>query len=282
MTQRHRHQRVIRSRQKRNLGFALIGSAVLVAVVVWNGASRVHPLLGEDLCPVNGELITGTTIVLVDATDPWTPLRQTAVAREMSDVANAIPRHSRVILQTVRAGSAAGSVRAPDAICNPGTVEQVEADAAEAGFVGSLSLLITNTERARTRYDTAFARVIDSLVAEAGRSEPQAESPILETLRSSVLGQATDGVPHVILISDLYQHSQLCSLYREPSCLGDAERLADPTVGGTHDLRDATVEVFLLSPASGDLVHRDDLLQFWYSYFSAQGALITRIKRIEE
>jgi hypothetical protein len=281
MSSRRRDQRLARS--KRNRAAAI--SATLVVIVlggfVVRAAARVNPALDDDLCPADITLIPGMMLMLVDATDPWTGLRRTAVAREVAEVTESVPRHTRVIVHVVRGGAGDWmAVADPIArICNPGTPAQVASDADDAGFPGLLSALVSNPERARARYDGAFGRVIDSLVSRAGQAAPQDHSPILETIRSAVLSEQFEGLRTLVLISDMYQNSPLCSFYGEPRCL---DRIDDPTIAGTHDLRGASVEILLLTPANGEFVPRETLLQFWHNYFARQGALITRVKRIEQ
>ena len=277
---RRREERIARS--QRNRTFALSALASVVAFGGWLmwAATGVNPTLGVDLCPPE-DRVTGVTLLLVDATDPWSEIRRAAVAREVAEISSTIPRFTRVSLHVVSAEAIVqGSPPAPAAtLCNPGTPSQVEADAKARRLP---AWLISNPARARARFDSAFAGVIDSLVAEAGRTQPQGRSPIIETLRFAVLGAGGMDPVSVIMISDMYQNSDLCTFYGSRSCSEAIAEVAGPALGGIYGLSGSQVELLLLSPAGGEFVSRDTLLEFWYGYFRQQGAFVTGVKRIEQ
>lgn len=279
MRPRRRDDRIARS--KRNLRIAALGTLTVLGlggVLIWM-AVEVNPVLGPDLCP-SPDRVVGTTIMLVDATDPWSEIRKVAVAREVTQITETIPRFTRVSLHVVSPQSTAQGPPGPVAnLCNPGTPAQVREDARRRGFP---VWLISNRARARARFDSAFAGVIDSLVAQAARAQPQDRSPIIETLRFAALSSSSDDSTSIIMISDMYQNSGLCSFYRPPGCVRRVVEVSDPLLGGTHDLAASKIEIFLLSPAGGEKVPRDVLLQFWYEYFRRQGAMIIGVKRIEQ
>lgn len=239
-------------------------------------AWKVNPTLDGDMCPP-ADRIVGTTIILIDATDPWSDIRQAAVAREMAEILSSTPRFQRISVHLVLAGEP--PTPAVGALCNPGTPEQIRSDPHGAGLP---EWLISHPERVRTRYESAFASVLDGVVSEAAKTPPQARSPIIETLRSAVLTKGQNTPSSIVLISDLYEHSRLCTFYGAATCMGNVERISDPIVGGVHGLSGSEVGVLLLSPAGGDRVPRDDLLAFWLEYFARQGAVVTHVKRIED
>ena len=83
----------------------------------------------------------------------------------------------------------------------------------------------------------------------------------------------------------MLQHTDRYSHYADTAwTAADAQLLADLSAMGTTALLGAEVHLFLLDRdfvGRGPGNSRSALLEFWHTYFAAQGATLLRVRRIE-
>lgn len=257
-----------------------------VAWVLFAGRALQPPQDEITLCP-DEDLITEEHLVVVDASDSLNVLQRRVVQDVFADVQESVPRFGRLHLYAIdRSG-----VPIPQAslvLCNPGQPEDLEDMTVLGAWTDEF---LANPGQMRELWRRAFAQRIDSVfLAEASLpSAPQ--SRLMETIRGASLDAFGRSIersnrPHYVhIFSDMLQNSEAFSHYDGGGWSANAaESLADPGALGTRALEGAQVRIYLIdrpivrSNPSGT---RKDLVLFWDRYFSAQGAVVTRIERIE-
>ncbi len=260
------------------LAFLGVTSMAVFLAREWN------PDLTEDLCPVD-RAPTSETVLIVDGTDPWSPVQRLAIEQRLEEIQEQVPRFGRVHLFTVR--PEAGPV--PEALlelCNPGLPSDFEKFPIirDGG-----SRLVANPEQLTERWRSEYKAKLDAIVLDEGAAGESAASPIMETLRTAALrsfGEAAAGSSRqVMLISDLMQNSPEYSVYSDSEWSSeDGVRLAATNVLGTRSLRDVSVQILYMErlggrPSAGQ--GASNLIELWDSYIGEQGGLVMRVQRIE-
>ena len=276
---RPRQSQVRLDRSRTRLRLALAGTLLLigVAVALLVAAGRLMPTLDPLMCPP-ADRVAGEVLLILDSTDPWTPIRLQALQADIRAIRDQIPRFARLRIHVVRESTDdGGESSAVLTICNPGSAEQTTSEVPKW-----LGWFVTNPARLEQRWEREFASAVDSALRNVGRAAPQDRSPIMETIRAAALAASDPNGPLVFILSDMYQNSDLFSVYgmtHVPRALADS--LADVSVLGTRALAGARVRLYLLTPAGGEFLDRNELVLFWEEFFRAQGAVLKEIHRVE-
>ena len=214
---------------------------------------------------------TPQTVVLVDATDTWSSLRQMIVENQ---VLESLTPQRNIVVYPVEPGTNE-SVRAEPIFlkCNPGNMDQLSR---AAGFNPDswLTNFIGNRELVDRRYEEFKAEVSAAVIGVA-LGDPRATSPIMETLRWGAVNanSGSDEPLEVVVISDMLQNSPMMSFYTAGVELSDenARQLADLSALGSRELQGAELDVYLLSADIPNGFSRQDVLEFWELYLNYQG-----------
>jgi len=152
------------------------------------------------LCPRNGG--TSATLILIDRTDPLTPVEQAFAKDLIATQRDAAARGERIAVKVLRERERGLGVALETLVdlCNPG---------AEA------NPFFENSKRIAARYESAFLQPVDDALAELGREGTATASPIAEALALGVqsLDVQPDGPLRVVLISDMMEHGPGASAY---------------------------------------------------------------------
>lgn len=265
---------------------ALVALVVAAAGALYWMASEANPRLSaEDLCPTDRP-VSGEVIVILDATSPWNPIQQAVIEREFRVLQNRLDPLVKVILYALT--DVKGPLPEPAlTLCNPGNIEDVQVP-----LLGpSGTVLVTNRGMIEERWEKGFNSKLDSIFALETASRGTDQSLLAETIQGAAIQawagrESVEGAQRSLyVISDMLQNSSLYSHYRDPEwSIRDGERLADLGEAGTQALKGVEVQIFLLDRdiVGGMIGHmRSDLVGFWDAFFSAQGALVTRVRMIE-
>ncbi len=288
-----KEQRVAKSRRFRSATIVLLVFAATGAGSLNFLSRSLNPRLDEAMCPPSQQ-VTENILLVIDATDPWSPIRRRAMAKELSDFSREVPRFARLSVWTVGSPFLDSLRLGPPSIpplpdlplagtpilevCNPGSAEQVGESVSPW-----ISWLITNPRLLSDRWDREFGSVVDLALRDIGRTDAQDRSPIMETIREAALSMSGPPPNRVVIISDLYQNTERFSVYRAGRLSReDPEALADVAELGTSALSGARIQLYLLTPAGGEFIPRNELLSFWAQYFRAQGAVVESVRRIEQ
>jgi len=265
-------------RRDRAKNWRMVGSVVLLAAaVLWwfspKGPNSVNPGFCNDP-PTD----IPQTVVLVDATDSWSALRQMIVENQVME---SLSPQRNIVVYPVEPGTNE-SVR-PGYIfskCNPGNFDQLlsakgfNPDSWYSGFIG-------NRELIDGRYEE-FKREFSDAVIGVALGDPMATSPIMETLRWGAVNanSGSDNPLEVLIISDMLQNSPAMSFYGGEADISpeSARRLADLSMLGSRELQGAKVDVYHLSADIPNGFSVQDVLEFWELYLNHQGgaAILSR------
>lgn len=268
-----------------NLAIALLSIVLLLGGTSYWLARQWNPALSEaDLCLV-GKPPVEEVIIILDATDSWSPIQRARIAQELSAVQERIPRFARVTMYALE--SEVDGLPVPKLkLCNPGGV----ADYADFPLIGEAGVqLVSNPDVIERRWKDGFVRQVDSVFAQQAAHTGTSRSPLMETIRGAAIqafGESHDSLKRTLYVfSDLLQHSDVFSHYTQTQWLqDDAVRLADLSRVGTTLLDGAEIHLYLVSrtfTGQRPSQNRVDLVSFWDTFFSAQGATVVRVKRIE-
>lgn len=253
-------------------GVALGSFAVLavVALVIFRAIADPTPRDPETMCPEDGP--GQVTAILVDTTDRVGSTSREDILGRLDDlVSDSQPDEMMLVYDTSWSPTNTAVPRLT--VCNPG-----DPDAANP--------LISSPELIRQRLEDYFRRPLAKLFEELLDAEEAAVSPLMETIQAisvTVLArqQYADVPKRVILISDLMQHSEDLSLYREPLSYDAFGRTAGAEALRTN-LQNVLVRIlFVQRRAHSRLGDTIRLIQFWERWIDAQGGELERVSRID-
>ena len=252
------------------IGLAILAAAVIVGVVIWSTVVDRPARDRETMCPEGGP--SQVTAILVDTTDGLDPISRADILGRLDDlVSESRPDEMMIVYE---ASQSLANTFAPEiTVCNPG-----DPDAADP-LISSPGLIRRALEE---RFRTPLTRMFEDLVD----SDEAAVSPVMETIQAisvTVYARgAYESIPkRLILISDLLQHSEHLSLYREPP---DYDAFASGTGAEAlqTNLRDVVLEIlFVPRRAHSRLGSSIKLIRFWERWISEQGGQIERVSRID-
>jgi hypothetical protein len=185
---------------------AILGMVLLIAAACLAGGGfyAMHALKQkrfdpETLCPAEGA--KGTTLILIDKTDPLTPAEQTRIQSLTALERDAAQRGDRITIRLLRQKDGANE-----------TVLDTIADLCNPGL--DANPLFENPKRVAARYRNAFVAPMEAALASAGGDGSAPASPIAQAVHTSVEGAAgRAGRLKLILISDLMEHTPGASAY---------------------------------------------------------------------
>lgn len=221
----------------------------------WTRTTQV-PIDQATLCPATGP--TEIHAILVDRSDPITPLQQTRVRQVIERIVSDASAGARVAIY-VADSDGAERLTASVALCNPGR----EANA-----------LYQNPRRMRERYELEFKGRLDRTAETLLQPNTRNNSPIMESIKAlcvDAFGRSQRGDKLTMtIISDMIQHSPIASHYRDRDY--DA-LLRSPRLQSVFaDCKGADVDiVYLLRPQARNTQTRRHQ-QFWDVFLQRMNA----------
>ncbi|KAI96360.1 hypothetical protein T281_00700 [Rhodomicrobium udaipurense JA643] len=186
------------------LGVLLIAcTAALAGGGFYAAASLKADLIDPaTLCPRNGA--TSATLVLIDRTDPLTPVEQSFAKDLIAAQRDAAARGERIAVKVLRERERGLGVALETLVdlCNPGAGAEVNP-------------FFENPKRIAVRYESAFLQPVEDALAALENEGTATASPIAEALALGVqsLDVQPEGLLKVILISDMMEHGPGASAY---------------------------------------------------------------------
>lgn len=181
-----------------------IPGALLVFLLL-SGAHAAEKLNLRTLCPVNGS--NGQTILLIDTTDPLTPVAQEQLKQLLKGFGDSDnkfylkPGDELIVYYLMPQIKAMGK---PVRVCNPGNPEDINI------LIGSLIDAKKRWKAFEQRRRAAFRRSVGQTT---GDRSPLLESmAVIVTRHISRLGASKP--TRILLFSDMLQHSNLLSHYK--------------------------------------------------------------------
>lgn len=257
------------ARQKRRLDGVAGGALVALGLVLilslaglawWLKKTRTQIDVVTN-CPIDGP--RAVHLIIIDRSDPISGQQAQRIKQVIDRYKVASTFGERFDVFTFEGDS--NSALSPIlVVCSPGRPD----DANE---------LIENPELIRQRYEERFSSVLDRVIDNLVQESERPTSPIMESIRAAALtslGPLESGsVPiRVTLVSDMIQHSERTSHYREPPDFGSLSgSSAWPLV--RPDFKGASVEIlYLLRPTAtrgGEPIQNRGHQRFWEEYVLA-------------
>ena len=253
-----------RSRRHTPRWIATAGWIALIGVVVAAAVGgfvyvKLHEPEGTDerLCLAKSGPAGGLALLL-DLTDSLNKVQHErlrgVIDRRISDAVS----NTLIAVGAVR--TVANARGADFASCKPVTGDQANE-------------LYENPRMIEERYQKRFRRPLDSIVSEMLRSPAATSSPIMESLQALLVdapGFVDAKYPrHVIIVSDLLQHSPAFSFYRGDSWRRFVRSPAAERLAGR--LKGVVVEICRV-PRPNARVNKAEVENFWVNYFDRAGA----------
>lgn len=259
----------VRRRDKKNKAGLILGAigVVIIAGVVW--LNVVQNFNSRELdrttgCPKNG--YDSVTAVLIDLTDPISPIQSAALRNALLKIKSEIPKFGRLEIYPLK--SITRSALEPIFTgCNPGRGVDVD------------SSIYGNPELADRRWRKQFADKVDSVVAEVQDIQPQDNSAVLEGIQS--VGVTAFGSPsanlasdkRLVIISDMIHHTRELSMYQgAPAFLSFKETQYYLRI--KQSLRGAKVDVFLIVRDTRRNVQQPPLYKFWVELIASSNGFL--------
>jgi hypothetical protein len=243
-------------------GIALIAASVSALALILGGGAYMA-LTKRSVDKESGCLKDGydtITTVLVDLTDPVTPVQAAAIKNILMKVRDAVPKYGR--LEVYPLEPVATKTIAPlFAACSPGTGKDVD------------SKLYGNPELADKNFTKKFASKLQEVVENLQKLPPQNNSPILEGIQSvavTSLGTPKSGAAqkHMIIISDLIHHTSQLSMYQGAPQF-QKFRTTQYYQQIKPQLLGAKVDFYILARETMRDVQKLPLINFWVEYVTA-------------
>lgn len=252
------------------IGLAILAFVVLVGVVTWSTSVDRPARDRETMCPEGGP--SQVTAILVDTTDGLGPISRADVLGRLDDlVSDSCPDEMMIVYE---ASQPLTKTYEPQIrVCNPG-----DPDAADP--------LISSPELIRRALEERFKAPLTQMFQHLVDSDEAAVSPVMESIQAisvTVFKRgAYESLPkRLILISDLLQHSEHLSLYREPLDYDAFQRGIGAEALRTN-LRDVVLEILFVSRRAHSRIGGSiGLIRFWEHWINEQGGQIERVSRID-
>lgn len=273
-----RRERRTRAKPKTNIsptGIVLgsIGAMVLVGIVVGSlmlraGSTRIDKVNG---CPTNG--YDSITVVLVDLTDPVSPIQAAALRNALIDIRDSVPKYGR--LEVYPLEPTTEHVIEPLFIaCSPGNAKDVT------------STLYGNPELADRIWHKKFANRLDGVVDRIRKLPDSQESPILEGIQSVSVTAFGDRLAEhakdkrLIVISDMLHNTHDLSMYKTIPTF-PAFKTTSYHARVWQSLRDVSVDVYIIARDTRHDVQKPPLYVFWVDYFEDAGGYLRSWKPLQ-
>lgn len=262
---------VSRSRRREKnkaLGWALgtVGACILISIT---GVYSYQNLAKRDVDPSTGcpkDHYDTITAVLVDLTDPISPVQAAALKNTLIKVRDAIPKFGRLEIYPLEP-TTRSAIEPIFSGCSPGSGRDVV-----SGWSG-------NSELADRRWKIMFADRVDHVIEELQNIPPREGSPILEGLQSVAVTAL--GAPlalsapdkRILIVSDMIHHTPEFSMYQGAPSF-------DQFKNGQYyrrvraSLREAKVEVSLIVRETRRDVQQPPLYRFWLEMTTASNGYL--------
>jgi hypothetical protein len=243
------------------VAFLIFVGIIAVGFVVW---SQISPLLEHrsaqerayQAC-VDGDHIQSHTIVLLDVTDTYTDAQKDSAV---------------TVLRTLQTELSLGDKLTMYALTDqPFNPKQI-GSACRPKTIGESSDLVEPGIDVETKW-RQFQRDLRSALDAALSAEEAKASPIIEALQT--LRDRPDFSPlipvrKIVVISDMLQHGDTVSLYRDGAAVLSRERLA--ALLSATDLQNVEVIIMQVRRPPQTLQQSESFREFWASYFRDVGA----------
>ncbi|MDE2924221.1 MAG: hypothetical protein OYL92_02785 [Acidobacteriota bacterium] len=222
-------------------------------------------------CPETGP--SALTAIMIDATDRIGAISRADVLARLEEYVAASREDEMVI--GFEARPVGEEVDEPLlTVCHPGDPEKA-------------SEWTQNPRLIRRRLEERFRQPLEALFRDLLGRQEAPTSPLMESVQSvavSYLGREeyVDIPKRLILVSDLMQHSEYLSFFRQPGVDYDTFARSHGADALSTDLRGTTVDVlFVQRDAHGRLPSTRGLAEFWGRWIEDQGGVVGPVSSVD-
>jgi len=247
------------------------GSLVVVLMVTSYLNARKHSrALGADNCPEDGQLAAYVAVVL-DASEPYSRIQQEAIKKNFRELLERVPKFGRVALYVVD-DHTTEAIEPKLAMCQPGSDK-------------GANPLFQNPRRLKIRWLERFEEPLNGAIESILPDADALSSPIMEAIQIIAVKEFpgdSDAPKEIIMFSDLLQHSETFSMYREWPASFESFR-ASPAFGKLRaNLSGTSVRVFYVRrDGLAEKIQGRSHVDFWEEFFQAFGGQIDEVTWIE-
>ena len=192
----------VRKHKQTVLGLALLGCGTLIVLVI----ALIPRFLTkaydpQTLCPLDAPLQVHV-LVLVDRTDPLTPLQSVVFRKLLLSERDSLPPHAKLSVFTVTDTT--------------GVIEDQRFSMCSPGHGDGANLLYENPRQVQQFFQRRFEEPLDQVIIDLTEAQITPQSPIYQSLLKIVRRpDFTRKIPHrrLILLSDLMEHTEVFSHY---------------------------------------------------------------------
>ncbi len=246
-------------------GFLLIS----LLVAYWTSAAHRQKLDKASGCPQSGP--HSITAILLDLTDPVSPVQKEALIKYLDDLTSTIPQYGELALFTIKPTS--NELLHPVLeVCNPGRGSDV-------------NMLTGNPALVEKRWQKNFYNKFNDALSRLLTSEPDATSPILECIQQIAvqlyLGNKVQKIPkELIIISDMIQNTKGLSQYRRIESF-QTFRTSSYYLKVRPQLSGVKVKIFYLRRTTASRIQGKRHIEFWNDYFTDAGGTLEEVISVE-
>ncbi len=240
-------------------GIVIVACFGLVAGIGFVSQKLIAKATVDEVTLCHAEGVHNVVSILLDLTDPLSETQQARlkaiIAREVSDASV----DTMIALGVV--SEASGNWGAKFAKCKPAT--GVDANG-----------LYENPAIIAERYQSEFIVPIQVTLESMMSGETENQSPIMEALQSLVSETPyfsdTRGNRTIIVVSDMLQHSNNLSFYRNQGWDYFAKQNGPQRLAG--NLSGVSIQILRVPRLAGNIPSNDIVEDFWVRYFDKQGS----------
>lgn len=259
-----RNRKMLLEGEESPIAKVLAAVGILAVLLIAGGIGYVYygktqekaQLDPETFCPKEGP--DSVTAVLVDRTDGINDIQAAALRNFILGWVEDVPEHGAFRVYEV--GGTEGLLNPVLSVCNPGNVENV-------------SIFTGNQRLTRERYEAKFMAPTEALIAGMLSDQEADASPIMEAIQQISVrefGGLKDGADgQLVIVSDLMQHTQQFSLYKQPPDVASFRRTSYGQKIESN-LRGIETSIYLLHSTSQK--QTNEVGQFWLDWLMLQGA----------
>lgn len=266
---RRKNRRAQRAQKKNMGGFILIGVVAVALLAAFAVQTAKHQEADRfdktTFCPKDGD--TSITVIMIDQTDPLSPVQQASLRNELEKVRDGIPTHGKLEIYAV--GTTVSETLKPVfSMCSPGHGREV-------------SGLDANPQLIERRWKESFDKPLDKILEKLLSAPAAKESPILESIQSIAVTtfnkpSSEKAAKQFVIASDMIHYTPEFSLYQPPSNYEEL-RETDYFRKMRSHLQDVDVEILMFRRNNALKVQNKAFVDFWDAFFSDQGATVKRV-----
>ena len=241
----------------------LIGLGALFAIgsLLYKGMSTIKIEIDPNtLCQVD-QKPSDVIAILIDATDglPERAARQATI--KINQILSSAPENSLINLYSIKSGNES-HIEPIVHICKPSTGKDV------SSITGNKNYSI---KQYKERFLDPLKLQIDNIID----AKSSSTSPLIESMQSAIIesfeANTNSGEKRLIIVSDMIQHTNLYSFYKEKPSYKNYNEISIQSGKGMLRLDGIAVEIFIVA-RSFPKGSRKDIVRFWSLFLKDKGA----------